>query len=69
MFMSQQRIKLTMRRTDFCKSSRSNVTREELKAMESLSMSLQADKGNCTVAFDESKHKDNFNTSLESGIS
>jgi hypothetical protein len=29
---------------------------------------LQADKGNCTVVFDESKYKEKLNTLLESGV-
>jgi hypothetical protein len=73
MFMSQQRIKLATRRADFCKSSRPNLTAEELKALKFLRLNkdiriLQADKGNCTVVFDESKYKDKLNTSRESGV-
>jgi hypothetical protein len=45
------------------KSSRPNMTTKELKAVKSLRLNkeiwiLQADKGNCTVMFDESKYKE-----------
>jgi hypothetical protein len=45
----------------------------ELKAVKSLRLNkdiriLQADKGNCTVAFDKSKYKENLNTLRESGV-
>jgi hypothetical protein len=45
------------------KSSRPNMTTKELKAVRSLRLNkviriLQADKGNCTVVFDESKYKE-----------
>jgi hypothetical protein len=29
---------------------------------------FQAENGNCTVVFDESRHKEKLNTSLESGV-
>jgi hypothetical protein len=52
------------------KSSRPNMTTKELKAVKSLRQHkdtriLQADKGNCTVVFDESKYKEKLNTLLE----
>jgi hypothetical protein len=49
------------------------MTTEELKAVKSLRLSkdnrtIQADKSNCTVVFDEFKYKENLNTLLESGV-
>jgi hypothetical protein len=46
---------------------------KELKVVKSLRLKkdiriLQADKGNCTMVFDESKHKEKLNTLLESGV-
>jgi hypothetical protein len=55
------------------KSSRPNMTTKKLKAVKSLSFNkdisiLQADKDNCTVVFDASKHKEKLNTLLGSGV-
>jgi hypothetical protein len=55
------------------KSSRPNMTMKELKTIKSLRFNkdiriLQADKGNCTVVFDESKCKEKLNTLLESSV-
>jgi hypothetical protein len=55
------------------KSSRTNLTTKELKAVKSLRLNkdiriLQADSGNCVVVLDESKCKDKINTLLESGV-
>jgi hypothetical protein len=49
------------------------MTTKELKALKSLRLNkeiriLQADKGNCTVVFDEHKYKEKLNTLLESGV-
>jgi hypothetical protein len=49
------------------------MTMKELKAVKSLRLNkdiriLQADKGNCTVVFDESTYKDKSSTLLESGV-
>jgi hypothetical protein len=51
------------------KSSVSNVTKKELKAMKCLRLNeviriLQADRGNSTAAMDESKHEDKLYTLL-----
>jgi hypothetical protein len=55
------------------KSSRPNMTTKELKAVNYLRLDkgiriLQAEKGNCTVVFDEHKCKEKLNTLLESKI-
>jgi hypothetical protein len=47
------------------KSSRPNMTTKELNKD---IRTLQADKGNGTVVFDESKYKDKLNTLPESGV-
>jgi hypothetical protein len=49
------------------------MTTKELKAVKSLRLTkdnriLQADKSNCTVVFDEFKHKEKLDTLLESGV-
>jgi hypothetical protein len=49
------------------KSSRPNMTTKELTAIKSLRLNkdiriLQANKGNCTVVFDESNYKEKLNT-------
>jgi hypothetical protein len=49
------------------------MSTKELKAIKSLRLNkniriLQADKGNCTVVFDEPKYKEKLNTLLESGV-
>jgi hypothetical protein len=55
------------------KPSLPNVNKKELKAVISLGLNkkiciLQADKGNCTVVFDESECKDKLNTLLKSAV-
>jgi hypothetical protein len=55
------------------KSSRPNTTTKELKAVKSLRLNkdiriLEADKGNCTVVFDEIKYKAKSNILLESEV-
>jgi hypothetical protein len=55
------------------KFSRPNMTAKELKAVRFLRLKkdiriLLADKGNCTVVFEEFKYKEKLNTSLESGV-
>jgi hypothetical protein len=54
-------------------SSRSDISKKELKAMRSLLLNkniriLKATKGNCTIVLDESEYKDKLNTLLESGF-
>jgi hypothetical protein len=49
------------------------MTTKELKAVKSLRLKKdirihQADTGNCTVVFDESKYKEKLNILLESGV-
>jgi hypothetical protein len=49
------------------KSSRPNMTTKKFKAVNPLRLNkdiriLQADKGNCTVVFYESKYKEKLNT-------
>jgi hypothetical protein len=55
------------------KSSRPNMTTKELEAIRSLRLNkdiriLQADQGNFTVIFDETRYKERLNTLLESGV-
>jgi hypothetical protein len=55
------------------KSSRSYISKKELKVMRSLPLNkniriLKAKKGNCPMVLDESEYKDKLNNLLESGF-